>query len=476
MNRFPAPDDCASNDCASNDCASLAPFLTELFDGAADAQAAARARAHLLSCQQCARLWLDWNQHRNILRNDRVPAPPPTLLWRVLVATRVVAHARPQGRPQRRHQSASLAAPLHQLEAPLPPGLSAPILARTTRKPSVSPLFGAPILTPNVAQFAARPPQTARFSRAARWGRLPLVAAPALALLLLMLGRADFNAPLTAPTAPQKALAPQINEASAPAKTAPLGARALEAQVPSGIASPVPARPSPLNVSGALSFPTVRASVPAASGRNLRVQRVGAQRVAALRADADLSQMIVLAFDSAQDSRVQTFESSVASNARGARVAGDARVAAGRARGSRVAGSRAMGSTFEFEPRHLVSVSRAAARPSAHARLELAAPPARLRVITTSTARLRAASFSGQPNAPHSRVALGSAATSARRGAPDDDANLRVSRPAPLAPAVRLASLNTGEPNGPRIEDLRSAVDEFRASISDNSAGEGWDG
>jgi len=70
-------------------CNDVAPFLTALFDGEVDEEDARQARAHLLACERCARLWLDWNQTRSLLRNESVVAPPPTLMWRVLMAVRL---------------------------------------------------------------------------------------------------------------------------------------------------------------------------------------------------------------------------------------------------------------------------------------------------------------------------------------------------------------------------------------------------
>ena len=176
---------------APRDCAGIAPDLTALFDGEADDVQARAARAHLLSCSSCSRLWLDWSRHRETLQNTPVPAPPPTLLWRVLIAYRVAAFARPARRRSRLPQVS--ARPLRGLEAPLPPRLSDHILARTTRKPNahvlLTPLQGAPA--------SAR---TGWKARATTFRRAPYLAVPALALMLLMLGRTQFDAISPTPT------------------------------------------------------------------------------------------------------------------------------------------------------------------------------------------------------------------------------------------------------------------------------------
>ena len=92
-------------------CREWTPFLTALFDGEADEQEALAARRHLLVCERCARAWLDWNQTRHLfLQLAEPPAPPPNLLWRVILACRL--GAQPTAAPE----------------------LSAQILERTSRR------------------------------------------------------------------------------------------------------------------------------------------------------------------------------------------------------------------------------------------------------------------------------------------------------------------------------------------------------
>ena len=156
---------------APRDCAEVAPQLTALFDGEANDAQTREARAHLLSCPACSRQWLDWTRYRATFQSEPAPVVPPTLLWRVLIAYRIAAFARPARRRSRLPQVS--AAPLRGIEAPLPPRLSAHILARTTRKPSahvmLTPLRGAP----RRGEIALQRPRFFRLA-ARRCGRRPL--------------------------------------------------------------------------------------------------------------------------------------------------------------------------------------------------------------------------------------------------------------------------------------------------------------
>ncbi len=151
----------------NDDCQTLAPFVMALFDGEADELQAQRARAHLLVCQMCARRWLDWNRSRDLLRAIPVPAPPPTLLWRVLMACRLAAFARK--RRFNLSDSLGLAAPQGKKTGSefAPRDLSAQILARTTR----------------VEAVPSREPRRRVFPISA----LPSLAVPALAIWLIAL-------------------------------------------------------------------------------------------------------------------------------------------------------------------------------------------------------------------------------------------------------------------------------------------------
>lgn len=434
MNRTSAPSDCAS----------VAPLLTELFDGEADAQTAAAARAHLLSCENCARLWLDWNQHRNILRNDNVPAPPPTQLWRVLVACRASGHVLPNVAPQ---------PTLHQLEAPLPAHLSARILSRTSRKSN----RGA-MLTPTApAAFGPR-------WRVRRWS---LMAAPALALWLLLLGRTDFNAAL-APQNFDETMALSEKSGAAPIQKAKVhvsqSAKNSLVVAKLGFA---PLAPVVLNevVRPAVATPRAARSMVAIS----RAPRIAFD--SERRERAELNQIFAVALRTVRRERAEV------------PVAPREVPVAPRIE-SRVPAARPIGaSRTEFAPRHVVSTlpPETAARPRGvplrRSSLQLAALPASPRIIITVAARLHPASFSETPGAPRARLALLSDSTPALRElVGENPQKLRVSRPAPVSPAVRVASLSANDNNGPRIEELRSAVDDFRAAVSNTTGGDGWDG
>ena len=450
MNRFSVPDKCAS------DCGALAPLLTELFDGEADDAAAARARAHLLSCQACARLWLDWNQHRNILRNDNAPAPPPTLLWRVLVACRVSAPTRSQSRSALRPELS-----LHQLEAPVPSALSAHILARTSRAPQTrkksNAISRAVMVTP---LLASKPARLGRFSLA-----VPAVAAPALALCLLLLSRADLTV-LMPPLAPRNTLAaPPAHQLSAPAAST-VSAAESEPLAPSAAPAPLQTRLISLAPARAVAAAAVLRGAPVARAEFSGGPRAMVPRGATLQQSgsggAELNRMIVLTLETARRQRASSPQMPVAAPAFGAREVGATPV--------ELASHKARLAAVSAVPVSAAPV--ASARPQRAAALLPALSP-RPRVITLSSARLRPASFSGKPRAPRSRLALAQIAPAPRRASDDDGQSLRVSRPAPLTPGVRLASLSLGESNGPRLEDLRSAVDDFRASISDGASGDG---
>jgi hypothetical protein len=146
-------------------CGEVAPFLTALFDAEATPAEAAMARAHLLACQRCALLWLDWNQARNILQTEMAPAPPPGLLWRVLMACRL--GFRGERASGEAWNGAAFTA------APEPVDMAARILARTTR--ASAPAYGAP--RPLRRRFLAAPamaaPALALFLMVLQWGQLP---------------------------------------------------------------------------------------------------------------------------------------------------------------------------------------------------------------------------------------------------------------------------------------------------------------
>ena len=418
----------------ARDCADLAPLLTALFDGEADAEAAAQARAHLLQCQRCARLWLDWNQHRNILQSESAPAAPPTLLWRVLLACRMAQTARPARRrfvPRISSAPGSVAVPvvhLGGLEAPLPSQLSAHILERTTRAPRAHVL-----LTPTDARPAARP--AARRLGARQWS---MVAAPVLALWLLLLGRPSFFSapdPVSTPSrgvaAPGAPGAPAVNTMAAPVRAnAKSVASAASTKVSISpvllISAPVRAVAAPMVARAAVS---TRAATPPQSA-----------------AVADFGGMISLAMKAAQshEIRVQT----IALEAPSVPV-----------RAPRVLASRAA-----LETRPQTSVEPAPPR-AARVPAQRTLKPLSLRVITLASARRAPAVLSGEPSQPRPRVAHLNAPGQPVN--PESETALRVSRPAPSRPV--LLAVNFGGDNAPRVDDLRSAVDDFRAAISDDA-------
>jgi hypothetical protein len=78
-----------------DECVRAALALTALFDGEANAADAKLAREHLEACARCATLWQSWSRYRFLLRRLPVPAAPPALLTRILLAVRLMGVARP---------------------------------------------------------------------------------------------------------------------------------------------------------------------------------------------------------------------------------------------------------------------------------------------------------------------------------------------------------------------------------------------
>ena len=473
-----------------SDCAQFAPQLTALFDGEADEAQALQARAHLLSCPACSRLWLDWTRYRSTLQSEPVPAPPPTLLWRVLIAYRVAAFAQPARRGHRLPlPSATM---LRELEAPLPPRLSEHILARTTRKPCAHVM-----LTPlDGASERIRPRQSARLTR---FRRVSLWAAPALALWVLMLNRADFLAvaPLSPPASMVSGAPGNSARNGAPASAQP-GANPLDfAPVPvlppadDAQASPTKAGARPdlfasrvLIARGNLARPLLVAQ-PATVARAKRAgatDDLGRALLLAINADRrDVAQArnartgaamptpAAPSIEVAAPAPVGNAQNAPAQNVPAQNVptpvanAQNANAQAANAQNANAqsgSGRRAGGAPVQAQ-----------AAPVSNARVRLAAltaPFTSIRAVTS--ARLRAASFS-EDSSPARAASLSAAGRRLARALPDDSAaSLRVSRPNAEGPTLREVRF-TGD-SGPRIEDVRSAVDDFRASVAGGRFGD----
>ncbi len=168
----------------NSDCRTLAPFVMTLFDGEADELESRRARAHLLVCQSCAMRWLDWNRSRDLLQSAPVPAPPPQLLWRVLMACRL-ANASKRGSARQNHAE-------NETEVGPSGDFTAQILARTTRQ--------APANRQAPAKKSAQVPGFVNYFAPRR---LSALAVPALALWMMVLQRDAWlptPIPVSAPT------------------------------------------------------------------------------------------------------------------------------------------------------------------------------------------------------------------------------------------------------------------------------------
>ena len=448
------------------DCAGIAPQLTALFDGEADETQAQQARAHLLVCPECSRAWLNWTQYRTTLQSEPVPAPPPTFLWRLLIAYRVAAFAHPA-----RHRSALSdfsAHTLRDLEAPLPPRLSQHILAQTTRKPSahvmLTPLTGAP------------PASKARQNVwGAKFRRFPLMAVPALALWILVLGRTNLVAIFPAlPSdatlsvaasdkfndAPESASVNSVKFVPVPVLSAPFTERNVTSQLTDatralrldkrGEAQPIERVSGTIATRIAATIPRLRLGRPAepsdetlnralfvamSAGRNdiVRAQSVSVRPVASIRVASTEPVPVAPSAPPVQ-----------------------APIPVRQARKSNV--RSAARTNFVSEP-SAGFVTLAA----------LTSPIGPVRTFTA--ARMRPAVFS-EDSTLRPRVAYAGAdgRRLARMSLDESEVSLRVSRPIAGAPTLRTS--NFAGDNGPRIEDLRSAVDDFRASVSGERAGD----
>ena len=456
---------------APRGCSQVAPQLTALFDGEADDAQTREARAHLLVCPDCSRQWLDWTRYRDTFQSEPAPLVPPTLLWRVLIATRVTAFARPARRRSRLPQVS--AAPLRGIEAPLPPRLSQHILARTTRKSSahvmLTPLHSAPSARP-----ARRKNRAFKFDSTS-FRAAPLWAAPALALWILMLGRADFTATLPVAT-PDSAIdiAPAPQKLRAPAQT-----KKGDATLKRPISAPIPTisiSPNRLPLATAAT-PTERSSerssergtTDAAARRPAvpmartvapvaRAIAVGANE----RARPNLNRVFLLAMNAEQNDLART-RTAPRAVSQAAPIAAPTAIVAAPAAAAPAAPAAPLAKTASRPPR-AARFERAEVASSRVALASLASPVSPIR--TLSSARLRSASFSDDSMRP--RVAhLSANGRRLARLAPDDDATtLRVSRPIAQAPTLREVSFG-GADNGPKLDELRSAVDDFRASVAD---------
>lgn len=72
-------------------CIQAQATLTAAFDGEADETALASARGHLKDCAHCVRHWDEWEKTRLLLRSIPAPAAPSSLLTQVLLACRLTS-------------------------------------------------------------------------------------------------------------------------------------------------------------------------------------------------------------------------------------------------------------------------------------------------------------------------------------------------------------------------------------------------
>ncbi|PQV63653.1 Putative zinc-finger [Abditibacterium utsteinense] len=205
----------------NDDCNALAPLVMALFDGETNELETRRARAHLLVCPTCAKRWLDWNHSRDLLRVPFAP-PPPMLLWRVLMACRLAEFSR---HAPVRNSRFSLRQKLPQTQSDAPIGLSAQILARTSRP-------APPLLRRNPSIFSLL--------------KMPSLAAPALAILLMTLQHDIAWTPAVAPeleTSP-RVISPRTRLEKTPRRATTRQARAIFTRADSSLPAPRAAVPA----------------------------------------------------------------------------------------------------------------------------------------------------------------------------------------------------------------------------------------
>ncbi len=445
----------------NDDCRSLAPYVMTLFDGEANETEARRARAHLLICQSCANRWLDWNRSRDLLRSAPVPAPPPQLLWRVLMACRLV------GAPRRAASSLRDTAPLRDtasLRAALrpansdaatsratanpaeivaPANFSAQILARTTRARAITnPSVATPNQPKNPLLRAAFPLRLA-FSPL----KMSALALPALAAWMMVLQRDVWPpAPISAPNsdsarafaAPRRAA-----NASAAVSATQIAPRAASAATPDAALSAKTAVLSPGAAKGA-AFETPNSADDSGTPRPSRA------RVAAVTA---LSSAPVM----------RAIEASF-----GLRAGADFERAARPE--SRDEPQNAAGSGAEIEAAETRRMPRAMPRRAARVRLAALSNPKnapRLRATRWQTAPLLSPD-SADSGAPNNASPGRENDASARGSAPQ---LLRVSLPSARAPQPPRLLAENFDAADARVDEMRSVVDDFRATLGPDDAG-----
>lgn len=396
----------------NSDCRVLAPFVMTLFDGEADEFEARRARAHLLVCQICANRWLDWNRSRDLLQSAPVMAPPPQLLWRVLMACRLASHPTP-----RRVRPAPERA---GLGTPVPTHISTQILARTTRAAPQQASIQAPR-----RRFAMR--------------NVPLFAAPALMAWMLILQRdvwlpVQLSLPKTltsrVPGAMQKTHAPAPARRNRRPSGALVSVRSIQGPDSRQQAAPVVVMASPIPLTE-----VNRSALPAP------------REASAVRVSVPV------------DEAIRVIEASFGASS----GAGTPREV-----------QREIGEDGGFVPaREAVTFRPLEMRPSRRdPGVRLAAfsdqsRDSRLNDSRLSDSRWQGATLSARGSSPTTR-----ATRLAAPAAPSTPQLLRVSLPSASAPQPARFVAEAFDSDDARVDEARSVVDEFRATLGSDAASE----
>jgi hypothetical protein len=426
-------------------CESLAPFVMALFDGEASEEQAKRARAHLLMCQTCANRWLDWNRSRDLLRSVTVPAPPTTLMWRVLMACRLASHSGQSTSKTAAYTDRSqVLRPTFDADSGAPDALKAQILARTTQ----------------AARGQAAKPQTASSSTiSSSWGSssvqksrrarpvffTPSFAVPALALWLMVLQRDAF----VVTQAPETAPAESSLESPERAPVARPRLRNVSTHAASGIKKSVPHhvihRPEMADEAEAPQESVFHPAMTADEHfvRAAHVTRQHEEEPHRVDARNEYSRN--------EDSRNEEPREETRDDSRTEQRRGE----------ERPAGIRLASMTASLETRPVVKPT-----------LEISAPALRSRAVKMLS---RPATLSGNKRAPGLRPARWELATprtpnlvQVSSGA---DQAMRVSLPSTLAssPAPTRLLADNFDSDDERVEEVRSVVDDFRASLASDS-------
>jgi hypothetical protein len=227
-------------------CLDYSALLTACFDGEADAAQAAQARAHLETCALCGQLWQAWTRQRALLRSLPRESAPSFLPAQIRAICRLSALL-PAGTPVAAQKDEGLILNAALLPAPAPPAFLKDEILRCTTGAAIEALLQG-------AELHAPSPHTGLAFWETTRRALAAVALPAAALCVILLSQRapdsvetpmpEYSAP--APSQNRAARAESVTpKAATPPKTATMAALA---RVAPPVALPSPAASSPVSV------------------------------------------------------------------------------------------------------------------------------------------------------------------------------------------------------------------------------------